>query len=278
MQSTVFRLRKRAYHQWRYGRRRRPLCHVFVGGVQRSGTNMLTSLFENSLETVVYNENDARAYIDYELREEDLLRGLSARCKAPYLVFKALCDLDRLPILVEVFAPAKLVWLSRHYTDVVNSMLVSFKTVPMTVQRIAQNGEAAGWWGRGLSSATRELLRYHAARNLNDHSLAALLWYLRNVLYFEAGWHKDARTILVSYEELVLNPGEQCRRLFKFCGLRFTRRIVRHVHARSIQRREPPPIDAEVAALCDELLSRFEQRLRTDRRRMDHQVPAPVAR
>lgn len=265
MQYTFFDLRKLVYQRWRYAQTRRPTCHVFVAGVQRSGTNMLTGLFQNSLETEVYNENDSRAYSDFELRGDEVLRGISARARAPCIVFKTLCDLDRLPALLEIFAPAKLVWLLRHYTDVANSMLVSFKSVPMTVQRVVREGEGAGWWGRGLSSRTRETLQQHAARDLNDPSLAALLWYLRNVLYFEEGWQKDSRALLIRYEDLVRNPSEQGRLLFEFCGLRFAGRAVRDVHARSIKRRIAPALDAEVTALCDDLLARFDETLKIGR-------------
>ena len=136
-------------------------------------------------------------------------------------------------------------------------MLVSFKTVPESVRRAAREGRAAGWCGRGMSDSTHALLQRHVGRGLSETSLAALMWYLRNVLYFEQGLDKNPDVMIVRYEDLVTRPMEECKKVFDFMGLQFHSRIVRQVHAVSIGRRPPPELDAQVAALCESLLERF---------------------
>ena len=42
--------------------------YLFVGGVQRSGTNMLMDVLERSYETDVYHERDPRAFDGYQMR------------------------------------------------------------------------------------------------------------------------------------------------------------------------------------------------------------------
>ena len=246
----------------RYGRGGIPAgCHVFVAGVQRSGTNMMMDLFDRSFETDAYHETDPRAFKDYDLRETEVLKSLASHSSAPFFVVKTLSNLDRLPALMEDFQPGRVVWIVRRYTDVINSMLASFKSVPSSVQRAAREGPAAGWVGRGMSDDTHALLQQHVGRGLNDYSLAGLMWYLRNILYFEQRLDRHPAVVTVRYEDLVTQPEEQCRRVFDFVGLRFHPRIVRRVHAVSIGRRPAPPLDPQVAALCESLWKRFDEAL-----------------
>lgn len=253
---------KRLVQSARYGPRgaaaRR---HVFVAGVQRSGTNMMMGLFDRSFETDVYHETDPRAFEDYDLRETEVLRALAARSRGPVFVVKTLSNLDRVPALLEQFQPSSAVWIVRHYTDVINSMLVSFKTVPWSVQRAAREGRDAGWVGRGMSDDTHALLQTHVSRGLDNYSLAALMWYLRNVLYFEQGLDRDPAVTLVGYENLVNWPALECRRIFEFAGLQFHPRIVRPVHAVSVGRRPAPTLDPQVEELCERLWERFVGKL-----------------
>lgn len=255
---------KRAIQSVRYSKKRNVTKrHIFVAGVQRSGTNMLMDLFDRSFETDVYHETDSRAFHKYDLRETEVLKSLVLRSTAPFFVVKTLADLDRLPALMEDFHPNRVVWIVRRYTDVVNSMLASFRTVPESVRRAAREGRAAGWCGRGMSEDTHALLKHHVGRGLNEPSLAALMWYLRNVLYFEQGLDRHPDVMIIRYEDLVTNPTEECLRVFDFTGLSFHPRVVRRVHAVSIGRRPLPQLDVQVAALCDSLQERFDRVSRT---------------
>lgn len=94
-------------------------------------------------------------------------------------------------------------------------------------------------------------------REVSDHSLAALLWYLRNILFLEGGLDRNHRVLPVRYETLVAEPTLEARRVFEFLGLPFDERYTAKVHATSVSRRSPPELDPEVEALCQDLLARL---------------------
>ena len=252
----LFRARKRVRQWLRPWRGER--THLFVSGVQRSGTNMLMHVLERSPETDVFHEGDPRAFDQYMMRETPVVRDLARRSRARCFVIKALAEGDRIPAFLDAFENARCVWLYRHHHDVASSMLASFRSVPETVRRMAVEGERVGWWGRGMSERTRARLQELTQRSLTNHSLAALLWYVRNLLFFEAGLAADGRVLPVRYETLVTQPAAEAERVFGFAGIPFDARVTRRVNAASVRRRAAPALDEEVEALCSDLLRRLD--------------------
>ncbi len=226
---------------------------VFVAGCQRSGTNMVMDLLDASYETDVYHEHDPRAFTRYELRETEVIAALHGRSRAPVMVVKTLCDLERLPALCARFAPAKVLWIYRDYRDVVNSMLVSFSNQSRQIQRLA-SGRDTSWWGRALSPATLALLREYVTPDIDDVSAAALQWFVRAKLYFELGQHRDPSALLLNYETLVLDPIGAVDAFSDFIGLSSRDGMAAGVHRHSVGKRRPPAIDARIATLCASLL------------------------
>jgi hypothetical protein len=230
---------------------------VFVAGMQRSGTNMLMDVLEESLETDVYHERDPRAFDNYRMRGRVEIKGLMDSSSARVFIIKALCELQDLTDLMEVFAPAKTVWIVRHYDDVVNSMLRSFGNMAKQVQRITRDRDSSGWLGLGMSDSTHETLKNTVTESLDDTSASALQWYFRNMLFFDQLFDSDDRVLLVGYEQLVSHPVDEFERIYKFIGLEFSPRVVRKVTPRSIGKLPSPDIAPPVRDLCDELLHRF---------------------
>lgn len=257
----AFLLRKRLYQRLRP--QRPPHRHVFVSGVQRSGTNMLMDMLERSMHTDVFHERDPRAFDGYLMREPSVIHALSRASVAECFVIKTLCELEQIPDFLVSFHEPRCIWIYREYRDVANSMLISFKSVPETVRRMARLGAEAGWWGAGMSEQTHALLQRLTARSLSDHSLSALLWYARNVLFLEQGLDNDPRVALCRYETLVSQPQVEGARLCAFLGLPFRSHYVRGITGRSVGRRPPPALDAEVEAICADLLARLDEHCAT---------------
>lgn len=232
--------------------------YVFVAGVQRSGTNMMMDVLEKSYETDVYHERDGRAFDNYQMRERPVIHRLAERSPAPLFIIKSLCELQDLRALMEEFAPAKVLWVMRHYEDVVNSMLVSFRNQAKQVRRIVEYRDDGWWLGRGMSDETYALVCRLATPDLDDVNAAALQWYFRNQLFFDQGFDRDPRVLAVNYESLVSDPHQQFRRIFDFMDLRYTPRVAASVFASSIRRRSPPALRPEIRALCDEFNTRIE--------------------
>lgn len=248
--------RKRLTHTLHTGRNGQRF--VFVAGAQRSGTNMLMDLLERSTMTDVYHERDTRAFQDYVMRDPEVIRSLADRSRAPVFAIKSLCELDRLPRLLNEFQPSQLIWIVRDYRDMINSALVSFPSLPGSVEKIYHDRSAAGWRSKGMSDDTYEQIRRLYRPGMDAPSAVALFWYMRNVLFFENGFDRDPRVALTQYEQLVTDPDRELRRVFDFLGLDYSPFVSRHVFASSIRRREAPSLDPAIDALCADLLSRFQ--------------------
>ncbi len=258
VERDIFLLRKRMSNSLNGGTTDNPGKRViFITGVQRSGTNMMIDVLERSYETDICNENDDRAFDNFVLKPRTVLREVVRASSYPYVVFKPLCDLDQVKALLNEFEPARCVWIVRDYRDVVNSMLVSFRNHARQIRRLARDRSDGGWRGRGMSDETQELIRSVAHEAIDDASAAALMWYLRNVLFFEQGLDSDPRVLAIGYEKLVTEPQSQFGRILDFLDIQYTPEMTRNIFASSVRRRSPPEIEAPIGEICDGLLARF---------------------
>lgn len=253
---VAWRAWKNAYQRLAFGRK--PREHIFVAGMQRSGTNMFMDTLEWSKHTDVYHETDPRAFEHYLMRPVPVIRGLATHSSAPFFVIKALCELDRLPALMGEFAPAKTVWIVRDYNDCVNSATRSFGNFVDVLEAIGADRMGAGWRGQGMSDETHDLVRSLHHTGINEASAAAVMWYFRNILFFERGLDRNSRVLLVKYEKLVTSPPEEFGRIFRFLGIPdFSPWITRKISPRSVRKSRPPAIEEPVRAVCDGLTQRF---------------------
>ena len=230
----------------------------FVAGVQRSGTNMLMDVLERSFVTDVFHERDRRAFDRFQMRERAVIRSLVASSRASHFIIKSLCELQHLARLMEDFSPARTVWIVRDYNDVVNSMRVSFGNQAKQVRRIAKDRDSDGWQGQGMSDATHALVRARVHEDIDDSSAAALIWYFRNQLFFDQGFERDPRVLLVRYESLVTQPVVEFQRIFAFLDLPYRPWHSRKVVAHSIRKARRPEIEAPIRELCEDMTARFD--------------------
>jgi hypothetical protein len=259
--SLLARLRRATWRQGKSLRQRwlpRSVDqHVFVAGVQRSGTNLLMDVLDRSLETRVFHETDARAFERYVMRDPGVIQRLVEQCTAPFFVIKALCELDRINALMDTFAPAKTIWIARDWRDTVVSANKSFGGFVQQWKRLT-HGDPVNWRGRGMSLETREMLTELYHPEASEAEGAAIMWFYRNILFFEQRLDTDPRVHLMFYEDLVRYPLREVAKVYDFLGLQgFNQRVVGRIHARSVKRRSPPDIAPAVMSLCDELLARF---------------------
>jgi len=231
---------------------------VLIGGVQRSGTNLLMDILESSLETDVFHETDPRAFRDYEMRPVEDIQRLIAASKARIVVVKTLCELQDMGRLVTVFAPAKALWIVRNYNDMVNSHLRTWSGCPERIERLVADRDSAAWRGRGMSDETHALLSRLFHPGLDDASAVALFWYFRNVLFFEQELDKNDAVTVVSYERLVRSINEEFERIFSFIDAKYHPFTSPHVSKRSVRKNPAPEIEPSIKALCDTLLERFQ--------------------
>lgn len=232
---------------------------MFMGGVPRNGTNLTLEILERSVDTDVFREADRRAFQRFELRSSDVLRSLASRSTARLVVFKALLDAHRIRDLMGDFAPAKAVWITRHYDDSVNSHLHRFPGVGKRIAAmVADRNAVKGWETAGMSDATYALLKklHHPA--MTPASAIALFWCTRSALFFDQRLDTDPRVATLQYEALVRGPDPVARRLFAFLDLPYDPFVVGRVHSESVRKHAAPEIEPAVREVCDAMLARFE--------------------
>ncbi|RRJ84597.1 sulfotransferase family protein [Aestuariirhabdus litorea] len=255
LEERLIALAKGGYRQLRGSPVRQ--C-ILVAGVQRSGTNMVMDVLDRSLDTDVYHETDDRAFDNYQMVAIDRVLALKKRSRSRCFVIKSLCELQRIDALARALDDAKVIWVVRHYHDVVNSMLVSFKNQANQVRRIVRYRTSDGWLSEGMSDQTYALLcELVDPDTLDDASAAALQWYFRNIFFYEKGLDTSDNLLLVRYEDLVQQPREQTDRLYRFCDLDQAYYFPKAIYSTSIGKRKPVAIDPTIEALCAGLYQRF---------------------
>ncbi|MFQ5347762.1 MAG: sulfotransferase [Rhodothalassiaceae bacterium] len=243
----------------------------FIAGVQRSGTNMIVNMLTPPAATEVFRETDPRAYRDFELRDIDTLRRLVARSHGRITVFKALCELQILPALLDAFPRAKALWIVRRPEDMINSHLRARFSVNRTVscgermRNIVDGRDPEGWRGRDVGETTLAAIRDLTHEGLSHASGVGLFWLMRNRLYFDLGLDRDERVRAVCYEDLVTAPDGHTAALFDWLGLPFRRSLHRKVNPGSIGRYPPPDVERPILKACHDLHARF----RTDARLLE---------
>jgi hypothetical protein len=257
VERKLYRAHKKVRQRFRQGL---PRTHVFVAGMQRSGTNMLMEVLEWNPYTDVYHETDRRAFDEnYLMRQPAVIRGLAETSHAPFFIIKSLCELDRLHSLLNDFSPAKAVWIVRDYQDSTNSAVRSFANFVPQMRRLAADKNADLWRGHGMSDATQALLRKVAELDPSELDGAAMMWFYRNVLFFEQNLQQDRRVAVLRYEDLVSEPQATLQRLCHFLGiLDCGPWMTRYIHDASIRKRQAPDLLPAVASACTELMGRFE--------------------
>jgi hypothetical protein len=230
---------------------------LFVAGVQRSGTNMVMDILERSLDIDAFHERDERAFQGYEMRSPEVILELVEKARAPVIAIKALCESDKLQTLLETFPQSKVLWVFRHYDDVVNSQNVLWKGKADVIRRILQDHDPVGWRGRNISEETRAKLIAIYRGETDNKTASALFWYMRNIRFFEQEFESNPRVMLVRYEDLVTEPDRYFKAIFASLGLSYRSWQAAIASDDSIRSRAAPILDDRARILCEELYARF---------------------
>ena len=236
-----------------------PATVVWVAGVQRSGTNLLMKIFDRALDSDVFHETDARAFERYEMRPPAVIAALVARSKASRMVVKSLCELQRMSTLLDEFPDSRCVWVWRDASAVADSMVASFGNFLRQAHALARDPASMDWRGAGMSDATQRFLQEVVAQDLDERAAAALMWYYRNILFFEQGLHRDPRVRLVCYDDLMAAPHEVLPDLFAFARMTYHPRCAGLIGAPTVSRGPSLslPGSSAIAERCADLAARF---------------------
>ena len=254
-----------AVRTWNYARshpravgRARP---VYLLGVQRSGTNMLVRGFGTAPEVEVHNENDRAAFDRYKLRPDPVIEDIIAASRHTHVLFKPLCDSHRAPHLLDGIAASvepRAIWAYRDVDGRVRSALAKFGDGNLQVLReFADGTNTTRWHVARIAPDTADLVRSFDYDTLTPESGAALMWYVRNRLYFDLDLDARDDVYLASYNDFLADPVGTMRPLAAFLGFPYRDELVAHVSARPATHQAALAIDPSIRAACDDLTSRL---------------------
>lgn len=223
--------------RWRRAHDRRPnAVPVFLVGVQRSGTNMLTRGLERAPEVEVHNENDREAFARFRLRPEPVIRSIVVGSKHAFVLFKPLCDSHRIPELLDGLqtpSRGRAIWAYRAFEGRVRSSVAKFGDSNLRALRRISEGTGDGLWqAGGLSDESLELIRSFDYDRMTAESASALFWFVRNSLYFDLGLDRRPDVALASYEAMVSEPERTMRSLCAFLELPYRSDLISGIEPR----------------------------------------------
>ena len=250
---------------------------VFILGCQRSGTTICQNVFLGTNRFSVYKEGDQRAMTGHwRLRPLQDIRKIIDNTRGKVVVFKPINDSQNGAMILQEFPESRIVWIYRSVGDTVNSAVAKWGaaqrdmvvwignalrehgTLEKAMPSIFEKPDFA-IYAEGLSEETCERLKEWTAEPVSVESGAAIMWYVRNHLYFDQALQTHPRALLVNYEKFARAPDEQLRRMCEFMQTRTIRGRTKKVHTHSIDKAAAPPISPDVYDACEALHARLEE-------------------
>jgi len=125
------------------------------------------------------------------------------------------------------------------------------------LREFADGTNTTRWHVARIAPDTADLVRSFDYDTLTPESGAALMWFVRNRLYFDLGLDARDDVYLASYNDFLADPAGTMRPLAAFLGFPYRDELVAHVSARPPTHQAALAIDPGIRAACDDLTSRL---------------------
>jgi len=237
---------------------------LLIVGCQRSGTTMMTELFEKDIKVKVYGEMSKISAMDEKrirLNPLDIVKKQIYRNNVPYIVMKPLVESQHTTKMFDYFEEAKALWMFRKYKDVASSNLKNFgiDNGVKTLRPIA-NDEENNWRSDKVSDETRAIVKRFFSEDMLPHDAAALFWYTRNILFYEQDLDANPKVMMCKYADFVQTPIKSLKEIYEFAEFKFEgEKLDFPVHSGSVGKGKEVVLSDEIDALCASLLERLEQ-------------------
>lgn len=238
---------------------------LFIFGCQRSGTTLLTEIFERDFEnTKVYGEfsplssNDKKHHI--RLNPLNLLRTQIESSRPSLVVLKPLVESQHALKLIDCFNNSRALWVYRPYRDVALSNLQRWglKNGINDLRPIVE-GQSQNWRSENVSEYTKKIVRKHFSEDMNPYDAAALFWFVRNRLFFEMNLDKNYNVMTCKYDDLIDYPLKTISNIYKFVGYIYPAdKIPVNIYSDSKGRGEKIKLSRAIEILCNDLLNKLD--------------------
>ena len=236
---------------------------LFILGCQRSGTTMLTEIFERDLNAKVFGEFSELSSIDKKRIRLNPLEDIATcfnNINYNFIVLKPIVESQRANILLNYFNEAKVLWIYRNYKSVISSNLKKFgefngfkDILPVVAD------DQKDWRSEMVNVKTRNIFLQHYNSGISKNDASGLFWWLRNRIYFDLGLDKNPGSMILKYEELVKNPNIVMRRVYDRLGIDFPRtKIISKVHSKSINKGDKIELNPKIEILLKKLNSQLD--------------------
>jgi hypothetical protein len=247
----------RQWLSWAATRRRPDTRIVFVVGSQRSGTRLPLQVMDYAPDIITYGEGAAPFFNQVLLQPLDRVDALTRSSVFPVIALKPICETHRVNELLDRFPRSRAIWIFRNYQDAVNSASVKWNSGREALRRLATDPPSAGWRSGGLSAQKLGLVKDLYNDSMSLHEANAVMWYLRNSLYFDLKADQRSDILLVQYEDLVGQPRQGFERMFDFLGIPLPAGFEQCVRSGKESRRTFPDVAPRIRTLCQDLHGRL---------------------
>lgn len=231
---------------------------MFIVGAQRSGTRLPLEMLDASPDVATFSEGVDPYFDRVLLRPLDVVEACVRRSPAPVIALKPICETHRTIELLDRFPGSKAIWIFRHFEPTVSSATVKWTSGRAAVRRLARREyQPTDWRAGGLTEEKLRLVGRLYDERMSEHEANAVLWYLRNDLFFELGADQRADVLLLRYEDLMAEPRAHAARLLEFAGVPVPKTAFAAVRVGDRPRKAFPGISPEIRRLCEDVHERL---------------------
>ena len=242
-----------------------PKTILFIFGCQRSGTTLLTEIFQRDFQnTKVYEEFSRLSSADkvhhIRLNPLHVVRAQIDHTRPPLVVLKPLVESQNAVKLLKYFKNSKALWVYRHYRDVAISNLEKWGSHNgINNLRPVVQAQTDNWRAEHVSEYSRTIVAKYFSDEMNPYDAAALFWFIRNRLFFEMHLEKNRNVLSCKYEDLIDNPARIIRNIYKFVGYNYPAdKIPMKIYADSKGRGRNIQLSPEIDTLCNDMLAKLD--------------------
>ncbi|WNC68456.1 hypothetical protein RI845_18295 [Thalassotalea nanhaiensis] len=233
---------------------------LIIMGCQRSGTTIISRVFDRILYAKVFGEFSILSIDDPNRIRLNNINNVIAQVQkshSPLIVLKPLVESHKANLLLSQIQNACVLWVFRHYLDVGLSDIKKFSKNPGHSNLLPIiNKDKNNWRCENISHKTTSIINSLYSKDLSPLDCACLFWYVRNILFFEQSLDTNSKVFLWDYDKFVQDPSQHIKDLLTKMSLpTVPKKITQDVFINTINRNQK--INSNIKELCDDLFDRL---------------------